>query len=428
MQPSARGKTVGPVRAEPTRLAVCCWMSSLDARSSRVLWQEAPPEQTARNFSPDAGKFSPFRPSLPSMPSAAATSAALPALPACARHASRHRLCCHVTRQGFFSDQSPLVVHARSRSCGTGPALGARAPDDHGLPVRSRAARRGRATRRRRTRGAQRRRSSRSCRTVFRDTSELSRINREAAAAPARASEELFALLTRCQTLHAETDGAFDITSTPLSRRWGFLKSEDRQPAGCGVDAPTAVVGMNRAPRSRDAHRVVRRGGHGVESRGHRQGPCGRSARRRAAAARRDTCAGFGRRQQRPGRWRRRKWMDGSIDVLTARFANRARATSGCGVGDERGRRTVHRRGRRAAWTRLRFADRPAFSRRAERKRRRARRRNRGCAVDGIPGRRASTLLERDRRRHPQHWRSSPLDDSATTHVFGSCNGAQLED
>jgi FAD:protein FMN transferase len=82
--------------------------------------------------------------------------------------------------------------------------------------------------------------------TVFRDTSELSRINREAAAAPARASEELFALLTRCQTLHAGTDGAFDITSTPLSRRWGFLKSAGRQPAACGVDAPAAVVGMNR--------------------------------------------------------------------------------------------------------------------------------------------------------------------------------------
>lgn len=91
--------------------------------------------------------------------------------------------------------------------------------------------------------------------TVFRTTSELSRINGEAAAAPARASEELFALLTRCQTLHAGTDGAFDITSTPLSRRWGFLKNEG-QPAACGADAPTTVVGMNRV-RLNPATRTV---------------------------------------------------------------------------------------------------------------------------------------------------------------------------
>jgi thiamine biosynthesis lipoprotein len=79
--------------------------------------------------------------------------------------------------------------------------------------------------------------------TVFRDTSELSRVNRQAAASPALASEELFALLKRCQTLHAETDGAFDITSTPLSRRWGFLKDDARQ---VEVDGASALVGMNR--------------------------------------------------------------------------------------------------------------------------------------------------------------------------------------
>src|SRR6266516_2914254 len=75
--------------------------------------------------------------------------------------------------------------------------------------------------------------------TIFRKTSELSRINSHAAASPAPASEELFALLKRCETLHAETDGVFDITSTPLSRRWGFLKGEVRARSLAATDAAT---------------------------------------------------------------------------------------------------------------------------------------------------------------------------------------------
>ncbi len=82
--------------------------------------------------------------------------------------------------------------------------------------------------------------------TIFRETSELSRINSQAAASPTPASEALFALLKRCQTLHAETDGVFDVTSTPLSRRWGFLKGEVRARSVAATDAATAVVGMNR--------------------------------------------------------------------------------------------------------------------------------------------------------------------------------------
>ena len=82
--------------------------------------------------------------------------------------------------------------------------------------------------------------------TIFRETSELSRINSHAAASPTPASEELFALLKRCQTLHAETDGVFDVTSTPLSRRWGFLKGEVRARSVAATDAATASVGMNR--------------------------------------------------------------------------------------------------------------------------------------------------------------------------------------
>jgi thiamine biosynthesis lipoprotein len=81
--------------------------------------------------------------------------------------------------------------------------------------------------------------------SVFRETSELSRVNRTAAQGPAPVDPDLFALLDRCRGLHAQTAGAFDITSTPLSRCWGFLKREGRLPSPEAIAAARALVGMS---------------------------------------------------------------------------------------------------------------------------------------------------------------------------------------
>jgi thiamine biosynthesis lipoprotein len=82
--------------------------------------------------------------------------------------------------------------------------------------------------------------------TVFRETSELSRVNREAATGPVRTEPEVFELLQRCARLHLDTRGAFDITSTPLSRCWGFLRREGRLPAPDEIARARALVGTNR--------------------------------------------------------------------------------------------------------------------------------------------------------------------------------------
>lgn len=82
--------------------------------------------------------------------------------------------------------------------------------------------------------------------TVFHDSSELSRVNREAASGPVRVSPGLMDLLRRCQGLHAATGGAFDPTSTPLSRGWGFLARQARQPSAEEIEASRARVGMER--------------------------------------------------------------------------------------------------------------------------------------------------------------------------------------
>ena len=92
--------------------------------------------------------------------------------------------------------------------------------------------------------------------TVFRDTSELSRVNREAAERATRVDAELFSLLQRCAELHAQTGGAFDITSTPLSRCWGFLRREGRVPAAADIDAARALVGMTRVTLDAEARTV----------------------------------------------------------------------------------------------------------------------------------------------------------------------------
>jgi FAD:protein FMN transferase len=82
--------------------------------------------------------------------------------------------------------------------------------------------------------------------TVFRETSALVHVNRTAAAGPVALDDDLFGLLALCRQLHRETEGAFDVTSTPLSRVWGFLRREGRLPSEPEIASALGVVGMDR--------------------------------------------------------------------------------------------------------------------------------------------------------------------------------------
>jgi thiamine biosynthesis lipoprotein len=79
--------------------------------------------------------------------------------------------------------------------------------------------------------------------TVFRESSVLSRLNRDGGGA---VDPEVFGLLQTCARRHAETAGVFDITSTPLSRCWGLLRRQGRMPAESEIEAARALVGMDR--------------------------------------------------------------------------------------------------------------------------------------------------------------------------------------
>jgi thiamine biosynthesis lipoprotein len=81
--------------------------------------------------------------------------------------------------------------------------------------------------------------------TIYRADSEVLRINREAAAGRAEVEPRLFALFRLAQRIHAETGGAFDVTSSPLSEAWGFSRREGRMPSETEIAAALARVGMD---------------------------------------------------------------------------------------------------------------------------------------------------------------------------------------
>jgi thiamine biosynthesis lipoprotein len=100
--------------------------------------------------------------------------------------------------------------------------------------------------------------------TWFRDTSEVSRVNREAAAGPAAVGPSFLALLSLCRELHTATGGAFDPASTALSRCWGFLERRPRLPAEEELAAARARSGLDKVTADGLA-RTVRFAVPGVE-------------------------------------------------------------------------------------------------------------------------------------------------------------------
>jgi thiamine biosynthesis lipoprotein len=81
--------------------------------------------------------------------------------------------------------------------------------------------------------------------TVFRDHSEVSRLNASAADAFVEVEPRLFELFERCAIWTKETAGAFDIATGSLTKAWGFYRREGRVPP------PRELVAAMRATGSR---------------------------------------------------------------------------------------------------------------------------------------------------------------------------------
>ena len=80
--------------------------------------------------------------------------------------------------------------------------------------------------------------------SLYRASSEVARLNREAHVQPIRVTPALFHLLEQARELSHETNGAFDVTIAPLVRCWGFMNNAGAMPAPTDVEAARAKVGM----------------------------------------------------------------------------------------------------------------------------------------------------------------------------------------
>jgi thiamine biosynthesis lipoprotein len=79
----------------------------------------------------------------------------------------------------------------------------------------------------------------------YREDSEWSVLNRTAGHAAVRVSDELFALLARCDAHSRATDGAFDLTVGPLMRAWRFFRDEGAMPTASALAEARRHVGYD---------------------------------------------------------------------------------------------------------------------------------------------------------------------------------------
>ncbi|MDR2754755.1 MAG: FAD:protein FMN transferase [Planctomycetaceae bacterium] len=79
--------------------------------------------------------------------------------------------------------------------------------------------------------------------SVFRFDSRVQYINLTAHEIPVRLDEELFGLMSLCVKFAETTEGAVDITSTPLWKIWGFAKRKGKIPNPSEIE--TALANVN---------------------------------------------------------------------------------------------------------------------------------------------------------------------------------------
>jgi FAD:protein FMN transferase len=80
----------------------------------------------------------------------------------------------------------------------------------------------------------------------FRNTSEISLVNRNAGVGPVKVSGEVFELLARCKQLHTVTQGAFDITIGPLKSLYNFKNQDFTYPSQKKIKQTLELVGADK--------------------------------------------------------------------------------------------------------------------------------------------------------------------------------------
>jgi len=92
--------------------------------------------------------------------------------------------------------------------------------------------------------------------SLYNPSSQIARVNRQAAIAPVRVDPLLFDLLERCLKLSTYTQGAFDITMGPLIKCWGFMKGTGEAPSESAIEHAMQVVGRQHVLLDRNNYTV----------------------------------------------------------------------------------------------------------------------------------------------------------------------------
>ncbi|WP_372721445.1 FAD:protein FMN transferase [Novipirellula sp.] len=92
--------------------------------------------------------------------------------------------------------------------------------------------------------------------TIYRPTSEISRINLLASETAVSVSPPTFALLQRAVHWGEHTGGAFDITAAPLVEAWGFTQRSGKKPSADEIESARRVVGYQHLQLD-PTHRTV---------------------------------------------------------------------------------------------------------------------------------------------------------------------------
>jgi thiamine biosynthesis lipoprotein len=79
--------------------------------------------------------------------------------------------------------------------------------------------------------------------TVYRESSEISRLNRTAHESPIEVEPQRFRLLEQCIELWKLSGGAFDITAGPLAELWGFKRRQGGMPSQAAIEQVLERIG-----------------------------------------------------------------------------------------------------------------------------------------------------------------------------------------
>ncbi|PQO26620.1 FAD:protein FMN transferase [Blastopirellula marina] len=92
--------------------------------------------------------------------------------------------------------------------------------------------------------------------SIYRDSSEATRLNAAADYAPIPIEEGFFNLLALSKQIYEETDGAFDVTAGPLAKIWGFYQRKGRVPSQEELTEALAKVGSRYLTLNPEDHSV----------------------------------------------------------------------------------------------------------------------------------------------------------------------------